>query len=191
MGQLHRTFCWLAAGLLGIGLTPAAGAGTGGGYADCSPARGIDVPRLRRAIVAAARPRSHAATFFADNVVVVAPVSLRRGTPDLMAYVAGPRICGTGGCNAYLFGPDYRPLGAVTPARLPIRLLATSHHGRRDIGVPVSGGGVRGAYAGALRFDGASYARNPTLPGVDRVGRDAGTVVIGLPGQAADQCRLR
>lgn len=184
-----------ATALLALWLTGSAPPGTPNpqtGYADCAPSK-IDAPRLRRAILAAARPRGDTRRFFADNVVVVAPAPLRDGPPDMLAYVAGPSICGSGGCNAYLFegGAPDRVLGRITPARLPIRVLDSIHEGRRDIGVTVNGGGVRQGYVGTLRFDGKAYAGNPTLAGVARAPADAGTAVIGLPGQAAGQCRLR
>ncbi|KTF67514.1 hypothetical protein ACNFJ7_05525 [Sphingomonas sp. HT-1] len=190
---------WPAAAIVALALAgPAVGQGPQAqdGYADCAPrAGGIDAPRLRRAILAAARPRIGADTFFDDNVVVVAPARLGRGQPDVIAYVAGPRICGSGGCNAYVFEREgragYRPLGTIVPARLPIHVLETRHGGRQDLGVAVNGGGVRVGYVGALPFNGRRYAGNPTLSGVRHVARGSGTVLIGLPGQAEGQCRLR
>lgn len=184
-----------ATALLALGLIGSAAPGEQNprnGYVDCAASR-IDAPRLRNAVLAAARPRGDTRTFFTNNVVVVAPAPLREGPPDMLAHVAGPSICGSGGCNAYLFegGASMRLLGRFIPARLPIRVLDSTHNGRRDIGVTVNGGGVRKGYVGALRFDGKVYAGNPTLASIDHAPAGAGTTVLGLPGQAEDQCRLR
>lgn len=147
---------------------------------------------LDRDLAAWLGPGRHAATFFTDNVVVVATARLQERSPDILVYVAGTLICGSGGCNAYLFGSDdYRPLAGISPARLPIRALDRIHHGRWDIGVPARGVGVRDAYVGALAFDGRRYAANPTLTGVPRAAPGGGRLLMGLPGAVRGQCRLR
>lgn len=153
----------------------------------------IDVVGSRGATVAADRP-------FANNLVIVAPAELRHGRSDLVAYVSGSRICGTGGCNAYVFeqrpasagaSSSYRLVTKIVPARLPISVLPTSHNGWRDIGVKVAGGGIIPGYTAALSHDGKSYDSNPTLKGIPQVRAGSGEIILGPPGASSKQCRLR
>jgi hypothetical protein len=189
----------IAAAIFALELLGMAQSGTAAetdGYIDCR-AKGSPIvpPGLRQAIVAAVGPRTGKPNFFADNVVVVAPIDDNDGRSDWLAYIAGPGVCGSGGCNAYLFQRNtvkgYRSFGRILPARLPIRVLDSVHKGRRDLSIPVSGGGVTQAYSGVIPFDGRRYAGNPTLANIRHVPPDSGGIVIGLPGQSTRQCRLR
>lgn len=177
-------------------------------YPACSESRlhRADLILLKRAILSRAilnpaqRVNSPEAAdrFFEANQIIVAPVKLRRSRRDFIAYVRGPRLCGTSGCPALVMeqvggpaGPRYRTLTRILPARLPISALPTTHNGARDLGVFVEGGGIRRGYTGALVFNGKSYASNPTLAGVRHVKASVGQVILGLPGAASSQCRLR
>lgn len=166
---------------------------------DCTADRlgGAAAPQVRAALLKAAGPRAVAAgdRWFTDNVVMVAPAGLNTQRHTLLAYVSGRRICGSGGCNAYVLagsgtGTAYSTVARIVPARLPISRLPAVHHGWHDLGVPVAGGGVRQGHVAALAFDGRGYAGNPTLRAVPRA-TDAGEVVLGLAGTVAAQCRLR
>ena len=89
------------------------------------------------------------------------------GKPEILVYATDPEMCGTGGCNLYVLSrrrDAYRIVMRSTLVQLPIRLLPTKSHGWRDIGVTVSGGGIRRSYTAAMRFNGKRYPNNPTVP---------------------------
>jgi hypothetical protein len=89
-------------------------------------------------------------------------------------------LCGSGGCDLYVLALDakgYRKISTITLTRPPIRMLAQTTHGWHDLSVVVAGGGIGPAYEARLRFDGARYPGNPTVPPATR--RDTG------PGKAA------
>lgn len=86
------------------------------------------------------------------------------GKNEVLAYVGGPLMCGTGGCNLVVLkrdGAGFRQVGDLSVVQLPVGVLPTKTNGWRDLAVTVSGGGVPG---GVMRvpFEGASYASNPT-----------------------------
>jgi hypothetical protein len=87
------------------------------------------------------------------------------GRPELIVHVAGPMVCGTGGCNTIVLtqdGEGLREVATITVTRPPIVVAATSSNGWRDLLVAVSGGGMPAQMA-RLRFDGSSYPANPTV----------------------------
>jgi hypothetical protein len=89
------------------------------------------------------------------------------GRPELIVYADQPSRCGSGGCDLYVLSPNglsFRVVTQISVVHLPVRLLTTSSHGWRDLGVRVAGGGVRKAYEARLRFDGRRYPSNPTIP---------------------------
>lgn len=100
-----------------------------------------------------------------DLTYAFAPIDLNGdGTDEALAYVMGPMVCGSGGCNLYVMareGEGWRMAARTTVTRTPIGVLATSTNGWRDLAVSVGGGG---AEAGSVRlaFDGRTYAANPT-----------------------------
>lgn len=94
---------------------------------------------------------------------------------DAIVYRSGWG-CGSSGCNLYILerqAAGWKVRGKVTIAKPPIRVLPTHHRGWHDVGVWVSGGGVREPYEARLRFDGQAYPINPTLqpPSRSREGR--------------------
>jgi hypothetical protein len=104
------------------------------------------------------------------------------GQRETLIYVANPDFCGSGGCNLYVLAPrarTYRIMMRATIVQLPIRVLRSSHHGWRDIGVTVFGGGIIHPYEAVLRFDGRRYPQNPTVPPAVPVREAAGEIVIG------------
>ena len=87
------------------------------------------------------------------------------GRPELIVHVAGPMVCGTGGCNTVVLAQDggsLRAVATITVTRPPIIVAESSSNGWRDLLVSVSGGGIP-AHMARLRFDGSSYPGNPTV----------------------------
>lgn len=87
------------------------------------------------------------------------------GTDELLAYVGGPMLCGTGGCNLVVLkddGTNFTKIGDISVAQMPVGVLDTTTNGMRDLAVSVAGGGAK---AGIMKvpFDGKAYAGNPTV----------------------------
>lgn len=102
------------------------------------------------------------------------------GTEDVV-YVSGQRWCGSGGCTVLILAPlesSFKPLGKITIAQLPIRLLSSMKNGRPDIGVTVQGGGIQAGYEAVLSFNGESYPKNPSLPPARKATAIEGKVII-------------
>jgi len=102
------------------------------------------------------------------------------GTPEAIAYVAGPMVCGTGGCPVLVFTPaadGYRLVSRITVVQPPVRLSPRSSQGWRNLVVGVGGGGM-GAGNTELKFDGTSYPTNPTVPPAEPVADLAGSEVL-------------
>ena len=88
------------------------------------------------------------------------------GRPEAVALVAGPRVCGTGGCPVFVFTPladGYRLVASISVAQPPVRLSPRRSHGWRNLVVGIGGGGLAAGNA-ELAFDGTSYPGNPTVP---------------------------
>jgi hypothetical protein len=104
------------------------------------------------------------------------------GDGHLETFVYATDSCGSGGCDLSVLSPQgksYRQvMEASGPTQLPIRLLATSTRGWRDIGVTVAGGGVRRAYMARLQFNGRRYPDNPTVPPAIPLKRPTGKLLI-------------
>jgi len=93
---------------------------------------------------------------------------------ECLVHVAGPTICGTGGCSTVVFADDGTDLRLVTRIgvnRPPIAVAETSTSRWRDLVVRVSGGGIE-AHDARLRYDGSGYPENPTVAPAERL--DAG-----------------
>lgn len=111
------------------------------------------------------------------------------GRPEALIYAMDTAgggeadLCGTGGCNLYVLSPaesGYRLIANITVTRPPVRVLPATTHGWHDLGVLVAGGGIDGHEA-RLRFDGAGYPSNPSVPPATRLEGTPGTIVIGQP----------
>lgn len=104
------------------------------------------------------------------------------GTPEAIVYLVGSSWCGSGGCNTLILTRDagsWRIVTEITITRLPVRVLTTTSHGWRSLGVWVQGGGIQPGYEAELRFDGTSYPRNPSVPPARHSeGNAAGEVLI-------------
>ncbi|MCM5570088.1 hypothetical protein M6I34_06175 [Burkholderiaceae bacterium FT117] len=88
------------------------------------------------------------------------------GTPEVVAMVAGPMVCGTGGCPVLVFTPSpdgLRLVSRISVSRPPVAVSSRSSHGWRNLIVTIGGGGIPSGSA-ELRFDGRRYPFNPTVP---------------------------
>jgi len=104
------------------------------------------------------------------------------GKQEVIVYVSGRDWCAGGGCEALILarqGASYRVVTKTTITWPPIRVLRSTSHGWRNISVWVRGGGVRPGYEAELRFDGTTYASNPSVPPARPLaGKMAGEVVL-------------
>lgn len=106
------------------------------------------------------------------------------GKPELIVYAYGSDVCGTGGCNLFVLTPaaDGWSIAANTSVtNPPVKLLASSTNGWRDLSVAISGGGIEAAQI-KLAFDGKAYPENPTvLPASEKVNVADGEELIADP----------
>ena len=104
------------------------------------------------------------------------------GQPEVVVYITGDQLCGTGGCNLYILSTQnsvYRVVSHTTITHLPIRVLPTRTNGWSDLSVVVVGGGIREGYHAKLSFNGKRYPRNPTIPPATHLPQKSiGTVLI-------------
>ena len=92
------------------------------------------------------------------------------GTDEVLAYVMGPMVCGSGGCNLYVLAPDggnggegWRVVTRTSVTQTPVGVLTTSTNGWRDLAVSIGGGGAEAGWV-RLTYDGRTYQTNPTAP---------------------------
>jgi hypothetical protein len=100
------------------------------------------------------------------------------GRSEVVAYLVGPSVCGSGGCTLMVFQPTgqgtYRLISRHTLVNNPIVVSDVKTKGWRDLVLYVAGGGAQPNYH-VLRFDGKAYPPNPsTAPTVRR-----GVIVTG------------
>jgi hypothetical protein len=104
------------------------------------------------------------------------------GRDEVLAYVAGPMVCGTGGCPLFVFTPEggaYKPVARISIVQVPVRVSTQVTLGWRDLVVGIAGGGIPAGNA-VLRFDGTTYPSNPTVPPAEPAGSlDGSEVLIG------------
>jgi hypothetical protein len=97
-----------------------------------------------------------------------AAVRLKDGDkPQIIVYLTGRRLCGSGGCIALIISHNesaYQVLSKLTLVQLPIRVLSSKAGGWHDLGVWVQGGGIQAGHEAVLSFDGKGYPSNPTAP---------------------------
>ncbi|HSN71466.1 MAG TPA: hypothetical protein VLT59_08145 [Steroidobacteraceae bacterium] len=102
------------------------------------------------------------------------------GRKDFIALVAGPMVCGTGGCPVIVLTPqgsEYRVVSRLSVVQPPVRLSPRSTNGWRNLIVGIGGGGLPAGHA-ELRFDGASYPLNPTVAPAERTQDLAGSEIL-------------
>ena len=94
------------------------------------------------------------------------------GRPECIVHVAGPMVCGTGGCNTLVLAGDDAGLevvSSISVTRPPVVVAETTTNGWRDLVVRVSGGGILPGYDARLGFDGSTYPTNPTVEPAERL----------------------
>jgi hypothetical protein len=97
------------------------------------------------------------------------------GEPEVLVYLFGPYMCGSGGCNLLVFrreGDAYKLVSDISLARNPVVVSEHRTNGWNDLIFLVAGGGVRAHYA-VLRFNGKSYPDNATADPVLPLGAPA------------------
>ncbi len=102
------------------------------------------------------------------------------GSEEVVAYVAGPMVCGTGGCPVLVLKPSvggYSVVSRISVAQTPVRVSPRSANGWRNLVVGVGGGGMPAGDA-ELEFDGTSYVSNPTVPPAKPLADSVGTEVL-------------
>ena len=103
------------------------------------------------------------------------------GRDEALVSLQSGLFCGSGGCALYIYTPagsSWRQVAELTIVNAPVRLLTTRSRGWRDLAVMVRGGGVEIPHEARIRFDGRTYASNPSTAPRLR-GRAPGRVLIG------------
>lgn len=88
-------------------------------------------------------------------------------TPETVVYLKGAYVCGSGGCNAFVFQNSkdgYSLVTQFTLAQTPIVVSDHATNGWNDLIFYVSGGGMKGAYK-VLQYNGKTYPKNPSVVG--------------------------
>ena len=86
------------------------------------------------------------------------------GEPEVLVYLFGPYMCGSGGCNTLVFrreGGTYKLVSDIPLTRNPIIVSEHRTNGWNDLIFLASGGGIRAQYV-VLRFNGKSYPDTET-----------------------------
>jgi len=115
------------------------------------------------------------------------------GREETVVYVAGPSVCGTGGCDTLVLESEDNGLRLVTRisvTRPPIVAASASTNGWRDIIVHVSGGGIIPGYDARLRFDGRTYPDTPPVEPAEPIEQPARGTVLIQPFQSFTEGRL-
>jgi hypothetical protein len=103
------------------------------------------------------------------------------GRPEIVVHIAGPVLCGTGGCTTVVYTPTdagYHLVAEIAPTKPPIQVSPRETNGWRNLLVHVSGGGLEAAYDAELTYDGAQYPPNPTGPGILRAEDTQGATIV-------------
>lgn len=87
------------------------------------------------------------------------------GRPEVLVYLFGTYMCGSGGCNTLVFrraGGGYKLVADIALTHNPVFVSERRTKGWNDLIVFVAGGGIRAGYYSVLRFDGRTYPDNAT-----------------------------
>ena len=118
------------------------------------------------------------------------------GRDEWIVHVAGPMVCGTGGCSTYVFTPGpsgtLQLVGATAVSRPPIFAARETTGGWRDLLVNVSGGGIQPGHVARLRFDAATgtYPPNASMVAPATAGA-TGELLVGEFGSFTEGTPLR
>ena len=114
---------------------------------------------------------------------------------EWIVHLAGPAVCGTGGCSTLVFTEvdgELKLVTRISVTRPPIMIAETMTNGWRDLIVHVAGGGILPGHDARLHYDGSTYPSNPTAEPADRLSeRGKGVVVIPAFQSFAEGTRLR
>jgi hypothetical protein len=102
------------------------------------------------------------------------------GRDEALVSLYSGLFCGSGGCALYIYTPaggSWREVAELTIVNAPVRLLTARTRGWRDLAVQVRGGGMEIPFEARIRFDGRTYASNPSMAPRLR-GRARGGVLI-------------
>jgi hypothetical protein len=119
---------------------------------------------------------------YGDTAYVAAFADLNGdGRDEALVSLRSGFFCGSGGCALHIYTPQgasWREVAELSIVDAPVRLLSTRSRGWRDLSVLVRGGGIEIPYEARIRFDGRTYASNPSMaPRLRR--RAPGRVLIG------------
>jgi hypothetical protein len=101
------------------------------------------------------------------------------GRQDVLIYLMGPYVCGTGGCTLQVFqqgARGYRLVSSFPTSRLPVIVSQTRHNGWRDLWRRQSGGGAPATWVREA-FDGRGYVEKQRIPASGAP--PVGTAVLG------------
>ncbi|MFB2893838.1 hypothetical protein ACE1CI_13075 [Aerosakkonemataceae cyanobacterium BLCC-F50] len=85
--------------------------------------------------------------------------------PEIIVYLVGSYVCGSGGCNALIYTPkgqDYQLLSQHTLVNPPILVTPQRNSGWKNLVFLTSGGGAKPEY-NLMRFNGRTYPLNPSV----------------------------
>jgi hypothetical protein len=124
---------------------------------------------------------------YAETTYVSAYADLNGdGRDEALVSLSSGFFCGSGGCALYIYTPEgnsWREVAELTIVNLPVRLLNTRNRGWHDLAVQVRGGGIEIPREARIRFNGRTYASNPSLAPRIR-GRPPGRPLIGEGGES-------
>jgi hypothetical protein len=112
------------------------------------------------------------------------------GRQDVLVYLMGPYVCGTGGCTLQVFRQEargYRLVTSFPTSRLPVIIPAAGRSRWRDLWRLQSGGGAPATWVREV-FGGRGYLSKERLPAAG--GPPAGTVVLSGDPSLADGAPL-
>lgn len=164
-------------------------AGAGPGYSNRPD------PALEAAILAASPDLRRTLGSTADGLGRISYVHARTdlngdGRQDVLVYLMGPYVCGTGGCTLQVYRQEatgYRLITSFPTSRLPVIVPAASRNRWRDLWRRQSGGGAPAIWVREV-FDGRGYRSRERIPAAG--GAPAGTVVLSGEPSLADGAPL-
>lgn len=112
----------------------------------------------------------------------------RDGKDEVIVYLMGRTICGSGGCNTLVLTPEgssYRIVTNIRISRPPIRVLDSVSDGWRTLTVWVVGGGIVAGYEASLPFNGTTYPPNPSVDPASPLTMEASGETV-IPASAHD-----
>jgi hypothetical protein len=90
----------------------------------------------------------------------------RDGKPEVLVYVSGQSVCGSGGCSLLVFTTGngaYKLVSQIALASTPVIVSSHVSNGWNDLLLFVAGGGIQPGYYAVLPFSGGKYPENPTI----------------------------